>query len=279
MSDTPVFLRPINITASNNSWSIDASAKTIGLGTYGSIINVIHEFDDQCGANTNVYLNSSFKVVIAHNDSFTITWTDADLAALLGYSGFEVAAQVGGVGDYYLTATYTPSHMWLPTYPPYDRGRFSLKQRDIFSGCITQNGNIAGISTGPSLYYRDFSFAHEPALNVKIEAATSETYEARCFEYFASQCRTVQVSASTDVCAKGFYFFPDKDVAIGLSDDNPATKTSGNGGINFAISDKYAFCQLDPNGPEEPTVSLPVTRSYYNIGFTAHTADAPTWDY
>lgn len=272
-SDVCVFLRPINITTSNKDFTVDGAAKALTQGTYATILNLMKEWNTQCPSHL-MWLESNFKILITHNDAFTVTWNDTSLRDLLGFTG-----DLASSAHYH--ATYTPSHQWLPTYASYDRDRFSLKQDDLFRGVVTQDGNVAGISTGPDLYYRNLKFACESKLNVKMDAATNDYYKYRCFEYFAQQARTVQVGSASHTAAKGFYYFPDYTTVITMSQDSPITEVSGSGGVGFENSSSpntYAFCQLDPDGPGAASASLPVGRSYYNIDFNIHTATAPSWN-
>jgi hypothetical protein len=290
---TQAFLRPIEIVADvNDGFSIahdggGAQAKTLTAGTYANILVLLREFEIVCqtvDVDCDVYLNADWKIVITTNPAQTNEFTliDEDLASLLGFTSATLADALTH------TATYTPEYCWLPTYQSADREYWGRKQRDTFRGSMAQNGRLAGVTAGPTLNYRRFTYEFETAVKTYLSPATlaytiTSTYypeQRRCFEYFMEQCRQVMPTTSGEPSPKGFYYLPDRSVYTTSTPTVAIPTSMDSGGINFDLAsspDRYVFCHADVGGAGDPDPSLPAGRDYFKINFEAHTATAPTW--
>jgi len=289
------FLRPIEITTANEQFTVSydgggAATKNIPQGTYGSILTLLYQIDDlfdNTAVTGQVYINSDWKVVFdaGGGHTFTVIFSDVPLAIMLGFTDNTI-----GKGGRTETATYTPTHMWQPTYVSRDQERWKVDQRKRFWGAKSVNGRIAGISSGTTLYERSFNYEHETAVKTYEEAATlsfaygGTTYYpevSRNFETFIDECRTVQSTSTDAVNPKGFYYLPDDTVYTGASPSVALPSSMNSGGIAFDLAsspDYYVFCTPNIDGDNGVRASLPVGNSYYSIGFDATTATAPTWD-
>jgi hypothetical protein len=297
---TQAFVRPIEITSSNDSFSIahDSGAaqnKVLTNGVYSNIYTLIREFEETCQTEDpdfDIYLDSNHKLNFDTADAQTneFVFQDEALAELLGFGD----TSLSGVNNDTLadanehTADYTPAHCWLPTYQSADREYWGRRQSDAVRGTIAQNGRLSAITTGDTLYYRDFTFQFETAVKTyrSADTTTSETIDTtaffytqrRCYEEFMEQCRQVQPTVSGNPSPKGFYYIPDRTTYEGVATTYPTNMTSG--GVDFLQSsgaDTYVYCHPDVAGGDDPRPALENNRDYYEIRFTAHTATAPTF--
>lgn len=282
---TQGFLRPIEITSSNSGFTANydaggAVAKTIPSGVYGCILNVIAEFEDQIGNSVDVYLDANWKVNIDAGGGHTIAivWdgtgaTDTALRDMMGFTGNLAAGQTH-------TATYTPQYCWLPTYQSADREYWGVRQRDTFRGSMAQNGRLAGVTSGPTIYYRPFTFEFETAVKTYRSSADVAAEQTRTFEEFMEQCRQAMPTDSSNPNPKGFYYLPDRSIYTTSTPSTAIPDTMTSGGVDFALdsgADVYVFCHADVGGADDPSPAMPNNRDYYKIAFEAHTATAPTW--
>jgi hypothetical protein len=277
------------MTTSNNGFdgNYDAGgavAKTIGVGVYGCFLNVLAEFVDQLktiNAGINAYIDANWKVVIDAGGGHTIAirWDGVDatrdtaLRDMLGFTGNLAAAQTH-------TATYTPQYCWLPTYQSADREYWGRRQADAFRGSMAQNGRLAGVTAGPTLYYRDFTFQYETAVKSYRSSADVVAEQTRTFEEFMEQCRQAQPTTSGNPNPKGFYYVPDRSIYTTATPSTAIPDTMTSGGVDFELdtgADVYVFCHADVEGAGDPTPAIENNKNYYELQFTAHTATAPTW--
>jgi hypothetical protein len=300
----PVFFRPIEITSSNNTFSVwvdpDGVSGNVELevnldiGVWGSIFNLV--------AGICADVNSSIGAIwvlsaemIQSGDELLIKWTLTDQGGgggatppelewneiydIIGANVSTKTTMDGSQPTYTQTMTYRPTHTWIPTYQSADQSRFYIDQKEIFAGNMSKSGFLAGNLVGPVLYWRDLNFVNETAENLFISAATSARYANRNLETFAKECRGGTVTVSGNPSVRGFYFIPDwTDVTTTCANTHTDT-----GGINFDYSsgaDTYAFCQMSRGGYSEPQASLPTTKTRYNVGFQIHTVDYNvSWTY
>lgn len=302
----PAFLRPVEITASNNTFRLKLYQDGVGMtyydfnldvGVWGSVFDLAAGIAAEINATagwlcTAEFIQSGddllikFTLIDQNNNGFApiYKWDEVyDLigsaSALEGNYDTDDYDVVTTPNEYYVTMTYRPSHMWIPIYQSADQNRFYVDQGEIFSGNMSRSGFLAGNQTGPKVYWRDLQFVNETAENMFISAATSARYETRSLETFVKECRSVNITDSGNPCARGFYFIPDwTDITTTCSNLH-----NDNGGINFDYSsgaDTYVFCQMNSRGYSVPQASLPTTKTRYTTGFQIHTVDySVSWTY
>lgn len=299
----PAFLRPIEITSSNNTFSVWLDPD--GLGNDEHVINLdtgvwANVFTLAAGiaaeitaadpnwtctiefAESSSTLKMYVKLVDASEFGTTpeITWNELyDIVGASGAAKGDEGLFHQGGGLYTGYNTYAPSHMWLPTYQSAEQGRFYVDQGELFKGNMSKTGFVSGNKTGSTIYWRDLNFVNELAENVFKSASTNSRLDNRTLEEFAEKCRVASPTVSGNPSVKGFYFFPDWNT---LQTD-ASNLTTGNGGINFDYSsgaDTHVFCQMDVRGNPVPRASLPTTKTRYSTDFQIHTVDySVSWTY
>ncbi len=301
---TQSFARPIEITADNDSFSINhegggAVDKTLTNGVYSSIYTLMREFEEVCqagptDADFDIYLDSDHLINMqtAPGESNEFVFANGALAELLGFGTTSLSgAKEDTLADAIThQADYPPSHLWLPTYQSADREYWGRRQSDAVRGTVAQNGRLSAITTGTTLYYRDFTYQFETALKTYRSADTGagETVgtdeveffynQRRTYEEFMEKCRSAMPTVSGNPTPKGFYYIPDRTTYEGSGTTYPTNMTSG--GVDFEQSsgaDVYVYCHTDVSGGDDPKPAMPNNKDYYEIGFTAHTATAPTF--
>jgi len=298
----PVFMRPIEITTANNTFTIEldvgagqqAFAINLDTGVWGSVFNLAAGIAAEITAlHANISCTSSmvqsgddllirFVLVDSGSSGLTpeTTWNEVyDIIGATGSGDNDEVWTESPADTYTCTMTYRPTHMWIPTYQSADQGRFYIEQGEIFEGNMSKGGFLAGNQTGPVIYWRDLSFVNEPAENIFMSAATSARYGNRNLETFVKECRSSNPSVSGNGCTRGFYFIPDwNDVTTTCANTH-----TDNGGINFdyaSSEDTFVFCQMNSKGYSLPQSSLPTTKTRYSTGFQIHTVDySVSWTY
>lgn len=297
----PVFMRPVEITSAIASIDIrdDDGGEawttiTIDTGVYSSMQAVLYAFecrakDDIATMTTNIAFVDDGNGEIVVKFTFTGTTLGGGIkidSATIGNFWGEAAGTYTGLSS--KTFQWRPQYIWLPGYQVAVQTRFHKVQKELAAGKTAKTGQVASITTGPDIYYRDLEFHNEKAINLFDEAATATSapdYTKLNLDYFAQYARVSQPSSSGYPCTRGFWFWPDWNDAI----DNPSTMpggASGTGstreGINFDLSstaDLFAFCQFDEDGFSPPAaVDVPTGREYHIARFTIHTiSETPTW--
>ncbi len=284
------FLRPIEITASNKDMSVKVGADPAGTvsltaGVYGSILTLIHDLNTALIAHDvdlGAYITTDYKICMTSaSTAFTVTWTDTDLARLLGFT-----ANLSGATSY--TATYTPQYCWFPAHHSFDVDRFWSKEH--FAGGVSSNGILSGVKLSDGVRRREFKFDALAAATVAQDACTLtywSTYypqEERCLETFVEQARTVTPSSTSTegLSLKGCYFLPDIDDYCGATPSTAIPSSMNGGSYRFelaASAPTYVWCQFGVAKWVEPAPSIETMRAFYNCGFelTATPDTVPTW--
>jgi len=281
----PVFLRPVQITDDNKNVRVNYSSTDYDIvlttGTYASILTVLSklniEIDSAAAALAfTVSLDDDFVITFTGSATFTVTWTDTDMANLFGFT-----ANLSGASSY--TATYTPTHCWVPARVPANQSRWRLNTNESFIGAHSNSGRIGGAKVVDDYYTRVFDFLFEDATNLFKDAATASftltsayyPEQDRCFENFILRCRS-ETAYSANAYPKGVYFFEK------IANAQAVLTTMDAGGISFDLSsspDTYVYCMPEVRGASIGEEALPVGRDYYHLpGFALRTCDAPTWD-
>ncbi len=289
------FLRPIEIAASNKDISVNYSgggAQTVSLtaGVYGSILTLIYDLNATlqalgapASAHLSCYIDADYKVVFKSDDlNFTVTFTDTDLARLLGFTANQSGAAI-------YTATYTPKYCWFPAHHSYDVDRFWNKEQ--FSGSTSLNGILSGIKLSDGVRRRSFKFDALAAATVAQDACTLtywSTYypqEERCLETFVEGARTATPDddAAEGLSVKGCYFLPDIDDYCGATPSTAIPSSMNGGGYRFELATSpptYLFCNMGVAKWDNPNPSIETMRAFYNCGFTLTSCidSCPTWN-
>jgi hypothetical protein len=272
-SDRYVLARPIEITASNNTLTVDrgggAAAVNLTVGVYGCIAMIMDELEDQLKAENagwTAQLTSDFYVVLANADDFTVVWTDTALRDLLGFTaGLAVPATS-------FTATMIPENCWLPAKVRADQGVWEPNLKQRFRGVRAQSGIVNGLSTGKVLYETEITQDTEFGYNLLRSKGRSAVEQKRSLETFVDGSRDSYPSTG-NVSTGGFYFWKDytaldEESSMDAGDASTFNYTSG--------ADDYVFCEFDPdwNLPTNPTMGS--GHLYYNVKIPIRTAPIPT---
>jgi hypothetical protein len=281
----PVFARPIEINSTNRHLDVrnisgTATSVTLDTGVYACIHSFAYDFCTQLVSTTFIdtmtatFSGSNFATTFTGDVYYRLEWSDTPLADIFGFnSATSTASQVGS--DWVLTSSYRPNSVWLPTYIQADQDCWVCDSAGQFSGGQTLAGNLAGVTTGPVLYYRKFKFVHESAVNVIRSVATSTYWQTRCLEQFMYDARLATPVEVTGVSVKGFYVFPDLNNALAT-----ISSAMGDGGVAWDIggsANTYVFCHPSPEGFKLDGAAMPQGRDRYHCSFSVHTATAPTW--
>jgi hypothetical protein len=259
---------------------------------YGSIMAVMGALRDQLQSASPssgfiVQFNgNTFKIIIsATTGTFSIGWTDPDLASMLGYR----TSIPTGSGA---TANDNPEYAWLPTYYSFDDQRFITVFPDMFRGSRSGAGRISGVRLTQEQYRRVFKWDAEPAENVFIEAGTTQfdlggnTYkpqQRRCWQQFITDVLTASPTKTTsgNLNPKGIYYIHDYTLYTSSTNypDDP-----GSGGINFHLdsgtldADTYVYCTPPVTGSPPPDPRERTGKRYYSVEIELTTATAPDWN-
>ena len=277
-SDKPAFLQPVEITTLNNTVSVDTTTYNIPVGIYPSVLAVMYELDVQLGGTytwTMQYdsTSDSLRGVIANTSTMTVSWTDSDLAELLGFA----TGVLSGSSSY--TAPTAPQKCWIPTYVTGKRDGWMIDQRKAVKGTNTVGGNYVGVNATDDKYIRDFDFVHELSTNVLRTHSKTAVEGSKTFENFGLGARSTVSSLSTGISLKGFYYVNN----IGDADSTDTTFNQANadsGGVNFEYTsgaDKYVFAATLGDRIRPGNYSLPATFTRMNLKFSCITANAPVW--
>ena len=293
MSSTikPALMRPVYIenteTIQVKKQAEGASYRTIEItsGVYASMSAVLHAIET--AANDGALLSSDG---ITTTTSIVINSADTDLVCKFQFSAactlkFYNAAMADLFGSSYtdsgsystsFTMANRPQFVWVPRYQNANQDYFCASHKEIFSGIQTKSGSVAGLETGPAIYYRNLEFVNESASNLFDEASTSASNMLRNLWQFVEGSLTSYPLDATFASNKGFWFFPDWNNA----DFVPGVAQCG---INFDFTstpDLCAFCQFEETGIKRPPkASAPTGRLYYSVEFEIHTCDdQPTYE-
>ena len=294
----PFFARPIELsdTLDNRQFSVQKIAEpvrtiSIDAGVYSSIMAVMYAIEDACnesafgltdGVTTTLTLvansdNTDVAIKWAFSASTTLTLTvDANFKTLVG------AADDSYTGALEYTMDYRPEYCWVPTYQNANQNRWLPVHKDLFAGTMGKTGIVAGIATGPTVYYKDLTFTNEPAVNVFEDAATIAHHSKKHIDYFVRQSLQSYPTDTAYPSTKGFFYFDDWQQTGNIPGGTDGTTTTSMG-INFNLAsspDRFAYCQFDPSGLSAvPTASAPSGITYYNVRFRIHTIETmPTWE-
>lgn len=279
-TDLPLFLQPVEITATNKNLTIGAVSYALTEGVYPTILAVVFELNTQISADSHaaelIYneTTDTFKTVLNLAAVATVTWDDTKLATLLGWDD---GTTLTGASTY--TADDTPEKVWKPTYVEAQRASFRLAQRKVVKGANTGSGRYVGASSHIDKYEKSFDFVHELASNAMRTHATKEQDIVRCWEYFILDCRRSRPVGENNVQTRGFYYYPDASNADSTDSANNQANM-GDGGINFEFvtsPDTYVFCNVLKGKVSDPSYSLSRTKQRVKVGFAAITSVAPNW--
>jgi hypothetical protein len=284
VSERVLLALPTEITVSNDSFSVDVApagspvAATIDIGTYANVFTVIYAVRaklQSIDANFDIVLDTNLKCYLTHaTTAFSITWTDAALGTLLGFSGNLTGNTL---------APNIPERLWLSTYGTNDRSPWTSDESSIFSGVRALNGRLSGTQTGPVLYSKSFSFEAESGGNVFEELGTTAVQQARCLEYIIRSAKSGHPTTAGNAACNGVYVFPDADTAISMVNNGTSSFPAfDSGGVSLSMSSSpevYVYCHFEVKTKPKIKPTLSVGRQYWDIDdLELYTATAPTWD-
>jgi hypothetical protein len=270
-------LRPIEITAANQTITIASTDYTITAGVYANVFHVLKAINAASAAMTAAYMSTSWRAVFALTSSGA-TLTQTALSDLLGFTGSETGAT--------RTATYAPAFCWVSQH------QYSMTERWIpdfdqeFHGAPAMDGNLSGVtmSTRERLRLR---WPWQPAASTYPSAATLSFtgYDSAiripeqhsCFCSIVSGSRTAYCTAASsgNVSPKGVYYIEALDDFLGSED----ATTWDSGGTNFDLAsspDGFVFCSAQ-TAMKDPKAAQNNLKTYYDIEVELTTAVAPTW--
>lgn len=289
------FIRPIEVTASNDSLTVNGNGKTMTNGVYASILTFLNELEDVIQteyANVTVRLTTDAKVKFIKSDAgdALITAVDPALMLMLGEDDNTVAITVPASSS--VTMDLPVEYCWIPTYQEALGNLWDVKYDERFSGDVSQSGVTSGLKTGANLEYRTFEYQFEPIANVldsgentcfTLSGTTYYPNQRRNFTKFINDARASYPSVSTNtIPIGGCWYVPTFENYLGDSPTwaMPATMGSYNGTRyrDSCTPSRYTFCNLEPRGADKPKQSLDARHEdYWTVHFELHTTDAPTW--
>jgi hypothetical protein len=274
-SQRPYFARPIEFISAGTDFAFGATPGAITSGVYANIISLFREFADQAGTSVDdVGMTDDLKLKFKAGDTLTLTWRNTTLRNSFGFTGASLAITDGS----WYTATYTPLYIWYPERQKADQSVFRRDPKDQFIGGKSLTGNLAGIGTGSTKYYRTMRFVNELGSRLGYELAESTADALRCLELFFQDSINAAPTVSTHPCTKGFWYYDDVNEFI-ADCTMTGSEWGDSGGVQFALSsspDTYVFCMFDPLGLSEwdksPTFSVSRLRYTVEVSFTTATA-------
>lgn len=276
MSNLPAFLRPLYWGSTSNVATIGATGVAVSDLSYSSVAALLYEFGvvgAVANAQFRVRFSSTSPLVVelytADSSTFSVTWNDTDFRDILGFTG-----NLSGANSY--TATHRARYTWVPTHINARQSFFALNHQERFSGRTAKSGVIAGVNvSGSDIYYRDFSFEFEPAANVSNNFSASDYTNAIDLDSFYTGATTALPDGAGENPITGFYYYPDY---TDVETDTYTPTNVGVQGIDLETRvNKTVFCNFVIGSIEQHSASLPVTLERISVGFSVHTATAPTW--
>lgn len=288
--------RPIEWTSTATAYSTFepsgagfGTARTLDAGVFGMLPALLFQIQDDTDAQiTNfeagIYgSGDNFGLVYfrSDTDTFKIEWTNTDLRDMLGFTGTSSTSSSSG-GYNVIVGTYRPKYTWFSSFGTADRSTWKTKPGGNFSGSISQNGRLSGITTGDTLYHWTLSVVMEEDRwvwesldeNQNVVVANADPKdEERSLEYFLRQARQVTPSSGTTVNPRGFYLWYDASTIT-------TTATFTREGIHHVSTsnpDLYAFCSIQTGGWSAPSPAIDRTRERWNLGLPLIKAAPPTW--
>lgn len=293
------FFRPIEIIAgTNDQFTIDDGGGddvcTITPGVYACIQTLLNEIEYQIDDTTDItvncylldyndaygdptnYINYPIRFTIQASDTFTMTACDTPLAKILG---IDLSYSSGGSPKdwsqvlLYHVANYAPGYSWISEFQSTEQGQFYAPQRDDFKGTVAQSGNLAGVSTGATIYHRDLSFVHQPKKSVFASVCDADSFDIESTsEKFFREARTSSPQVATNPATRGFYFFEDVNDGIGAWLDNDMSESG------VYADQTNVFCMVSDKGYRQPIATAPTGKQFYGIDVSIHTTDTiSTW--
>lgn len=269
----PAFFRPMEFISATTDFTT-SGAKAITSGVYANVISLFREFASVAGVYIDdIGMSDSLKLKFQAGETGSITWDNATLRDVFGFTGASVSITDG---EWY-TATYTPLYTWIPEHTFADQGAFRKRPIDMFVGEKTLSGNLSGIVFGSTSYQRDQKFNAELGVNLGEELATTSYEKARCLDLFLSGSVQSTPTVSSYPDNKGFWYYQNVNDAIADCTYADGGEWATDGGIEFGISDTYVFCHFDPNGVSDWR-NNPIFRAgriRYNVELSFTTASSP----
>lgn len=279
-------LRPIEITSSNNTFTVGASTKTITEGVYPNIYGVLYALSVQFTPITFVMARPWRVSIVGTAGVPEITRTA--LSDLLGF------VDTNDSSGNTLIAKYAPAYCWASEHQHNTPERWTTDARGEFVGAMTADGNLHGL-TMTTRETLKITWPWEPAVsafpsaakvaeNDYATSASLKPEQASCFWSVATGARSSYPVASTseNVATKGVYYIADLDAKVDTSDlwfsVYALALPWDSGGTNFDNENEpvfYCFCSVAEPPPAPKSQRNLAT--YYDVDVTLTTAVAPAW--
>jgi hypothetical protein len=284
-------LRPIEIHAGNDSFTIGATTHTITAGVYANIYSVMKALSTAF-TPISFIMSKPWRVSIVGTAGVP-TITRTALSDLLGFG------DANDTATNTLIAAYAPAYCWASTHQQNTADRWTTDSRGEFSGAMTMDGNLHGVSmsTRESL---KIQWPWEPAESAFPQAAKIADLEYKRASYsfipeklsnfwtVTTESRTSfpVYSSSENIPTKGLYYIPDLDKSItGLGsiwfNDVYQLLTFDSGGTQFEVDDTSSvlnlFCFCSVSEAPRPPQSQRNLLTYYDVEVSLSTAVAPLW--
>jgi len=272
-SSNSLFLRPIELTSSNDSYNFNSGGSTnLNNGVYNCVYTIAKALADACSISVALSKQGvgDIRLYLYSGSNFTLSWVDTNLRNLLGFTQGDLS------GDKVYLAESSPENVFFPSYTKSNRDYFFDNVNNTVNGVNAANGRFYGLQASNVHKHIELEFPHEQAINVASEFATSSYHLVRNFEYFFKQSLISKPSSTTGCETTGFWYMPDYTTS-----DSILTLTTS-GGTNFNLNadpDFVAYCSLNKAEISKPSVSLPKGQTHFNLNVAFSTATAPDFNY
>jgi len=301
--ERPAFFRPYEFTdtkaADVTCGGVGGTTNAVNLtnGVYSTGIGFLVKFVDELNAQLSGDLSDgdiefalSKDLVLTCNNTgtpatCTIAWNGGTIERLLGFDG-NITLTAGTTSQ---EADYRMGYCWLPEFCQADQGVWFTRQEARAAGITSQEGLFAGTVADPRIFYREYTFPHEPAANIYRSEATDFYVRDRCLETFSEESRISEPSDDSYPTTRGFFCVFSVDSVEGTIDNTTTNPLDiyGEGGMTWkytsASRDIYIFCSLPPDGIPSPvgSPSIPTGTTRYNVVVPMNTAKSacPLTDY
>lgn len=300
-----VFMRPIEVIASQSITFPDSGEITITAGVYANAATLCASITNQITGSEEVLISDDGYIGIYLPNGGSVTFNDAQLKFSLGFLSNISGAGAGSVTE----GAQRPPTVWISEHQTGNQDHWKPKLNERFAGATAGDGTLAGNVRGPRIYHRKFSFPHESAANVSQQFGTSTGKWWNCFEIWSEKAMTAYpdennvpmrgffhmshfyeaVVAESDRTANGHeytYWFDSTWISTydGLTDltatyPGIATENEMTPWMDNSTTGKYyyLFCMMPERGVAfQNDASVPAGRGYYNVEFDCHTANQPT---
>ena len=269
----PCFARPVEFISIGTDFVCGATNCTVQSGVYANVISLFRAFCLAAGDWVdNARMTDDVELEFNAGETGTIELENDTLRSIFGFANSSLVVTDGQ----WMTADYHPEYVWFPERQKADQGVFRKSPKDQFAGEKSLTGNLSGISTGSTKYYRTIRFVNELSTRLGTEMAENSFEAARVIDKFFQDSISAAPTVHTHPSLKGFWYYDDINDFI-ADCTLVGTEWADAGGISFNRSfspDTYVFCHFDPLGISvwEDSPAFPVSRLRYTVELSFTTA-------